>query len=143
MGIVSAGSLRNLEVRLSMSIDNVLQAEVDLNRLRAQAGLPEIEKQFYLASEHRIALREACAEAVEAAKTAKPKYGRVDPDAWPRIPLKDVGDPRFDPRLCDRPRPPRPQTPEEQAKTTADKIIEIHRTRRAEIAEIKKKGLPR
>jgi hypothetical protein len=69
---VSAGSLRNLEARLSMAIDNACQAEADLDRLRAKAGLEPFGKQFWLGAEHNIALREACAEAaVEAAKAPK------------------------------------------------------------------------
>ncbi len=59
--IVSASSLRNLEVRLSMAVDAALQAATDLDAMRAKAGLPPAEKAFYLPSEHRVALAEAAA----------------------------------------------------------------------------------
>jgi hypothetical protein len=98
--IVSAGSLKNLEVRLSMSIDAALQALADLDRLRTKAGLGPVEpKPFYLGAEHRVALAEALAEAKpekplegwravkaqqEAAKargpqTAEPRDGAMNP----------------------------------------------------------------
>ncbi len=64
--IVSAGSLRNLEVRLAMAVDAALQAETDLASARAKAGLPAAERSFYLGAEHRVAL-------AEAAAVAKPK----------------------------------------------------------------------
>ncbi len=61
--IVSAGSLRNLEVRLSMAIDAALQAETDLASARDKAGLPAASRSFYLGAEHRVALAEATAVA--------------------------------------------------------------------------------
>jgi hypothetical protein len=43
------GALKNLEARLLMAVENVAQCEVDLNSARAKAGLPTVEKSFYLA----------------------------------------------------------------------------------------------
>lgn len=71
--IVSAGSLRNLEVRLNMAIDAVIQAETDLNALRRKAAMAELPKAFYLPSEHRIAVREAEAAVKAEAKAEKPQ----------------------------------------------------------------------
>ena len=66
--IVSASSLKNAEVRLSLAIDAAMQAAADLDRIRVKAGMDPAEKGFYLAAEHRIAAAEAAAEAVAEAK---------------------------------------------------------------------------
>jgi hypothetical protein len=71
MDIVSASSLKNLEVRLAMAIDACVQAETDLNALRLKAGLPESPKQFYLGHEFRLGVAEARAEAASEAKAVK------------------------------------------------------------------------
>lgn len=78
--IVSAGSLKNLEVRLAQALDHAMQAETDLNRTRLKAGLEAIPKAFFLPSEHAVAVREACALAVEEAADAKTKHRMT---GWP------------------------------------------------------------
>src|SRR5271166_2774010 len=72
-GIVAAGSLRNAEIRLTTAIDAAMQAETDLNALRKKALLPDAEKAFYLAAEHRVALASAAAE-VKAAQPEIPSW---------------------------------------------------------------------
>jgi hypothetical protein len=92
--IVSAGSLRNLEVRLNRAIDAVIQAETDLNALRRKAAMAEIPKAFYLPSEHRIAVREA---ESEARPQARPRSRRK--------PAGEQGSNRNRQRRHDSPRP--------------------------------------
>jgi len=83
MANLTPGALRNLEVRLAMAVDALAQAEEDLNRARAKADLPPVEKTFYLREQHERAL--AAAAAVAAATPAKPEKS---PYRWGPFPSR-------------------------------------------------------
>jgi hypothetical protein len=86
---VSASSLKNLEVRLTMSIDAAMQAEADLNILRSKAGMEPAEKRFFLAAEARIAVREAVAEAKAGTKAEPKPYSWRNPPPAAAPPASD------------------------------------------------------
>jgi hypothetical protein len=94
---VSASSLKNLEVRLTMSIDAAMQAEADLNILRSKAGMEPAEKRFFLAAEARIAVREAVAEAKAGTKPEPKPYSWRNPPAAAAPPVITA---HFDPTTC-------------------------------------------
>jgi hypothetical protein len=101
---LSAGALRNLETRVALSVDAVLQAQDDLNRARLKAGMEPAEPRVILLVEARIREREVEAAARAAARDdaraeADARIARPNYSAW-RQPAAAPKPAYHDPLTC-------------------------------------------